>query len=115
MVTAMNGSFLLKGQSGKVYSYNFYSSDVIGAFCTLSASGVAGTSSTNFTNAPENCYILDIASPASNTVSTNFVFYMADTNLRGIFPIANTLNTLANRVVPNITFANAQKITMVQA
>ena len=105
---------ILMGRSGKQYSVNIYSSDVIGAFVTMSANGVAGTGSANFIGAPEDCIIKDISFASSNTVSTNFLVQRNDANV-GIIAIATVLTTLNNRAVPNVQFRAGDKIGIVQA
>jgi len=115
MVTAGNGSITFRGSSGRSYTMNFYSSDVINANCTFSLTGVAGTGSQTFYIIPENVVLVDISFASTNTVSTNFVPYINDIPIGSIVPIANVLNTLAYRIVPQIPISAGRKFTLVQA
>ena len=115
MVTAGNGSVTLRGVSGRSYNINFYSSDVVGASCTFNLAGLAGANSQNFYILPENCVLVDISFASTNTVSTNFVIYVNDVPIGSVIPIANVLNTLAYRVVPQIPLGAGRKFTMIQA
>lgn len=116
MVTAGNGVIIFHGlETGRDYAYNFYSSDVIGAAVTLNANGLAGTGSQNFILVPENVVIKDISFASTNTVSTNWVLQVNDVNTGSVVPIANCLNSLATRALPNIPVGRGRKFTMIQA
>lgn len=115
MVTAGNGTVILHGvRSGKDYAYNFYSSDVLAAYCTFSVNGVAVAGSTNFVGAPEDCFVKDISFANSNTVTTNLVFQRNEANA-GPVPIAGVLTTITVRAVPNIQYRAGDKIAILQA
>lgn len=95
--------------------YNFYSSDVLAAFLAFSKNGQAVTgSATQIIYTKGDLELKDVQSPATNTVSTNLIFQLEDNNA-GIVSIAQTLNTLPNRVIPPIVFPAGTKITVVQA
>lgn len=113
MVTAMNGVITLRANSGQQVAYNIYSSDVLGAFLTVNKNGAAVAGSQNFFNAPFDGYIDDISTPATNTVTTNFIIQVQDNNV-GLTSVANTLNTLTNRAIHHVAFRANQKITILQ-
>lgn len=115
MVTPTNGALTLKGRSGKTYAINFYISDVIGAYVTMSLVGVAGSGSQNWYSAPEDCIITDISLATGPTVMTNMRLQISDIDVGVIVPIANYLNTLANRGNPNIPLPANKKFTILQA
>jgi hypothetical protein len=115
MVTAGNGTITFLGDNGKYYSYNFYSSDVLAAYCTFSTVGAAGTGSQTFFNAPANITLVDISFASTNTVSTQFVPQVNDIPVGNIIAIANVLNTLAYRAFPKIGVSKGSKFTLVQA
>jgi len=115
MVTAGNGSLYLRGNSGKTYSLNFYSSDVIGSPVTFSLQGVAGTASSNFYILPENCQIMDISFVSSNTVTTNLSLNINDQPIGVVIPLASVLTTLATRFVPKTPLPSGRKFSILQA
>jgi hypothetical protein len=115
MVTAGNGAITFTGRSGKAYTINFYSSDVIGASCTFNTVGVAVAGSTSFYLVPEDVVVTDISFASTNTVSTNFVPYVNDVPIGSAIPIANILNTLNNRSFGNFGIRSGKKFTLIQA
>ena len=115
MVTPENGTLSLKGVSGKWYNINFYSSDVIGAPITMNLNGVAGTGSQNFYILPENCFIMDVSVATGQTVTTNWVVQINDQNIGVILNVANSINTLNTRAVPNVPLPANRKLTIIQA
>jgi hypothetical protein len=115
MVTPENGALYLKGQSGKAYSLNFYSSDVVGAAVTFNLSGVATANSSNFYILPENCQIMDISILTGQTVTTNWSLNINDQPIGVVIPVANALNTLATRSIPKTPLPAGRKFTMIQA
>lgn len=115
MVTAENGTVTFVGASGKFYSLSIYSSDVLGAYLTMSSSGLAGTGSQSFWNTPEQVTLYDISMTTGNTVTTVFRFQVNDVDVGNIVAEANILNTLANRSFPHITIGAGRKFTIIQA
>ena len=114
MVTAGNGTLRLKGASGREYSYSFYSSDVIGAFCTFNTSAIAVAGSQTFFITPENCRLIDVSFTSTNTVATAWQPQINDTPAGSVVSIANCLNTLQNRSFPMLTISGGRKFTLLQ-
>lgn len=115
MVTPTNGTITLQGKSGRNYSYSIYLSDVAGAACTFSTAGLAVAGSQTFLIAPEDCILKDMSITAGPTVIFTMIPYINDVSAGQVISLANTVNTLAFRAVPNIGFAAGRKITIVQA
>jgi hypothetical protein len=115
MVTPENGTLLLKGVSGKVYSISTYVSDVLAAPATFNLNGIAVAGSITFYIAPENCVIQDFSIATGNTVATALVVQANDVNTGSIISLANSVNTLSNRPPVGVGFAKGSKITLVQA
>ena len=115
MVTPENGSLTFRGASGRSYNINFYSSDVIGAATTFNLAGVATAGAQNFYLIPENVILVDISTTTGQTVTTNYVVYINDVPIGNVIPVANTINTLANRIIPAIPIAAGRKFTIIQA
>jgi hypothetical protein len=115
MVTATTGQVLLIGRSGRQYSYSVYISDVVGAFVTFSASGVAGTGSQTFIIVPEDVVLADIATALSPTVALTISPYINDLPTGNIIQDSNTLATLQARQIPHIGISAGKKLTFVQA
>jgi hypothetical protein len=115
MVTAGNGMIIFAAKSGRQYSLSFYSSDVVGAACTFNTSGLAVAGSQTFFIIPEDSVIKDISFTSTNTVSTAFVPYVNDVPSGVMVSIANVLNSLAYRAIPNLGIAAGRKFTLIQA
>lgn len=116
MVTPENGMVILRGlRTGREYAYNIYSSDVVGAAVTWSTNGIAGTGSQTFILIPEDCILKDVSIATGQTVSTNWIIQVNDVPTGSIVSIANAINTLQTRSIPNIPIAGGKKLTFVQA
>lgn len=116
MVTPENGLLTFQGRSGRQYSYNIYSSDVIAAPVTFSLVGAAGTGSTNFITAPEDMTLVDASITTGQTVSTNLVLWLNDAPApAAVIMLANIVSTLANRSFPQLKIAAGRKVQFVQA
>jgi hypothetical protein len=115
MVTATNGTLTLRGASGREYSLSIYISDVVGAFVTFSTTGLAVAGSSNFYVIPENCTIKDISVTTGPTVMFVMRPQVNDVDVGAVISLANCINTLAYRAVPNISIAAGRKFTLVQA
>jgi hypothetical protein len=115
MVTPETGIMTFQGQSGRRYSLSFYSSDVLAAPVTFNLNGTAVAGSPNFYIAPENITLIDVSVITGQTVTTSWVAQINDVNTGNIISVANSINTLANRVSPGIGYAAGRKITFVQA
>jgi len=115
MVTAGNGTLTFRGQSGKSYNINFYSSDVIGAFVTFNLNGLAVAGSQTFYLLPENVVLTEVSFVSSNTVSTGWIVQSNDANTGNVIQIAAQLTTLANRQKPMIPMQAGRKFALLQA
>ena len=115
MVTPENGTITLRGKSGRSYTLSIYSSDVVGAFVTMSTFGTAGTGSTNFWVTPEDVVLEDVSITTGQTVTTGWTVNVNDVPTGNIISVANSINTLANRTKPLIGIRAGRKFTMVQA
>lgn len=115
MVTPETGTIIFRGMSGRDYAYNIYSSDVIGAYVTFSAFGAAGATSQNFLVLPERCVLKDLSVITGQTVCTSWLPLVNDTPSGVAVLVANSINTLAYRSIPNVGFEAGRKFTLVQA
>lgn len=105
MVTPENFTIAAVGRSGNIYTVDGYSSDVIGAFCTLNPSGPAGTGSLTSWRCPEDVKIVDVSVITGQTVATGWVFYQnGAVRNGGVLRFTNQLSTLNNRIPLNIKF-----------
>lgn len=101
-MAASNLQVFLVGASGRTYALDGYQPDAVGGLVTMSASGLAGTSSPTSWRAPENCVLKDVsittgATAVGITLSVNNAIVNG-----GQFRTANFLPTLATRPKINI-------------
>lgn len=101
MVTPENGTVKAVGvKTGQTYTYDIYSSDVIGAAVTFNQSGAAASTSPQSVRAPmtEDIVITDISIATGQTVSTGAVFTANSGVVNGgTIRWANYLNTINTR------------------
>lgn len=115
MATPETGVLTFAGQSGKVYSLSFYSSDVLGASVTFSMVGLAGTGSQTFWITPETVRLVGASIITGQTVSTIGRIQVNDVDIGTPLAWANVVNTLATRDFPPIVIGGGKKFTIVQA
>jgi hypothetical protein len=116
MVTATTGTLTLKNLgSGKTQSYSIYISDVNAASVLFSTFGVAGTGSANFVNAPFDAVIWDISVITGPTVITQLNAFKNDVPRAQPILLANVINNLQSRCIPQIGFRAGDKISITQA
>lgn len=115
MVTPETGTMTFQGASGRRYSISFYSSDVVAAPVTFNLNGTAAAGSPNFFIAPEDMTLIDVSVVTGQTVTTSWVAQINDVNTGNVISVANSINTLANRVSPGIGYAAGRKVTFIQA
>lgn len=82
-------------QTGRIYTYSVYLSDVNAAFGTFNTVQAAGTGDTNFVTAPENITLIDASVPTGLTDTTTGTLWINDgpvpNSLMAWAPIVNTL------------------------
>jgi len=115
MVTPTTGTLTLQGKSGKNYSYSVYIADAVGTNIKFSSAGIATAASQSFLIAPEDCIIKDLSVTTGPTVITTILPFINDVSAGAVIALANAINTLAFRAIPNIGFAAGRKITLVEA
>ena len=115
MVTPETGILTFSAMSGKKYSLSFYSSDVVGAYVTFSLTGLAGTGSQTFWNAPERVVLTGASIITGQTVSTIGRVQANDIDIGTPLAWANIVNTLATRDFPQVGINAGTKFTIVQA
>lgn len=115
MVTPTTGSLILAGKSGRQYAVSFYIADVVGTDVKFNLNGLATASSQSFYIIPEDSVIKDISLTTGPTVIFSLIIKANDVPTGSVVPIANCINTLANRAIPNIGFQAGRKFTMTEA
>ena len=116
MVTATTGNIKFLGlKTGKEYSYSIYISDVVAAFATFSTAGPAGTTSSNFIAAPEDCVLVDISTLLSPTVAVTMVAYVNNRPTGDVIQDANTLSSLTTRSFPRLKLRQGALLQFIQA
>lgn len=115
MVTAGNGTALFLDSKNQSHTYSFYSSDVVGAPVTWSASGTAGTGSQQFLIFPADMTLVDIQFHTSNTVTTAFTILKDNVPTGNLISIAAILDTLQKRTFPIFSWQRGRQLTLVQA
>lgn len=110
------GLITFRGQSGKLYTYAVYISDVAAAFVTWATTGTAGTGSTTFIIAPENMQLVDYSIVTGLTDTTIQILWLNDAPVPNtvIFD-ANIVNTLQSRSFPPFKVAQGRKVQLAQA
>lgn len=115
MVTATTATFKFKGASGRDYAVSGYISDVVGAKILFNPNGVAGTTSDNYWQPPENCILSDVSILTGPTVATGFYFTAGGPSVpNSALLISPNLTTNANRSVPMIGFGKGSLVGAVQ-
>jgi hypothetical protein len=112
-----NGVITFKGQSGNLFSWSYYVSDVLAGLVTFNKVGTAGTGSTNFIIMPENAQIVDIAQATGVTDTTAMIPYIDDAPLPAgaVISAAAVVNTLPARAFPPVKLRAGRKFQLVQA
>lgn len=102
-------------QTGKVYTYNVYLSDVNAAFGTWNLVKAAGTGDTNFITAPENMTLIDASVPTGLTDTTTGTLYINDGPVpNSLIAWAPIVNTLASRSFPVWKILGGRKVQILQ-
>lgn len=104
-----------QGQSGKIYTYSAYASDVANAFTTWNLVGTAGANDTTFIQAPENIVLVDASVATGLTDTTSGTFFLDDAPLaNSIMPWAPIVNTLPTRSFPRVGIKAGRKVQIKQ-
>ncbi len=115
MVTPELGTVIFVGKSGRQYSLSIYASDVVGAACTINTVGIAVSGGQSFYITPEDVVIKDVSITTGMTVATALIPYVNDVPAGAMLSVANCINTLTNRAIPNIGIGAGKKFTLIQA
>lgn len=116
VATPKTGTLTFRGdQSGRVYNYSIYDSDVAGAFVTWSLNGTAGSSSVNFISAPENMTLIDVSVVTGIVDTTAILLYLDDAAIPGtLTQWANVVNTLQKRSFPPLKIRGGRKVQFIE-
>lgn len=97
-MAAQAGTFVFVAADGsETYTVDTYIPDATGTKLTFNGSGLAGTGSDTYWQAPKKCYLVDIVGAAPTAVGAVITFTGAiQTNKT--FRWANQLATLSNRM-----------------
>jgi len=110
-----NAIFNFRGQSGKVYTYNVYCSDVNAQFLKWSTVKSAASTDTDFITAPENIQLVDASIPTGMTDTTSATLWLNDGPVpNALIAWAPIVNTLPNRAVPPVMIAKGRKVQFLQ-
>ncbi len=113
--TPQNGTMTFVGQSGRIYSINFYLSDVAAAAVRFSQTTKAGASSDTSVRLPENAVLRDIA-VVTGTADTTSITLTSDGAIKNgaVFMYTPHLTTIANRPQISIGFEKGALIGALQ-
>lgn len=115
MVTATNGIFMFRGQSGRLYSINGYISDVVGANLTFNVAGAAVAGSDTTWRAPEAVVLEDIAITTGPTVAVGLLMKRDNAPVNAsTINFKTVLDTLATRPRQAIPFPAGTLVGAVQ-
>lgn len=96
-MAATNGTILLRGMSGKIYSVDMYIPDAVATQVTFNGSGLAASTSNAFWVPPENCYVIDISAVGAPT-AVGAIFQQDGADITNeCIRWANQANSLATR------------------
>lgn len=96
-MAAQNANFNFVSADGKTtYCVDAYIPDAVATKLTFNGSGLAGTASDTFWQAPEDVYLVDISGAAPTAVGA-ILTYTGQIYSNHTFRWANQLATLANR------------------
>lgn len=110
-----NAVLTFKGDSGRIYTYNVYFSDVNAAYATWNLIKAAGTGDTNFVIAPENVTLIDAAVPTGLTDTTTGTLVINDAPIpNSLIAWALIVNTLPTRTFPVWKISGGRKVQIVQ-
>jgi hypothetical protein len=113
-MAASNGTMVIQGASGKVYSIDTYVPDATGTLLTFNPTGLAGSTSPSQMVIPENGFIVDYVQVAAPTaVGFNIKLDSASVN-GGTLRHANQLNSLATRQKLRIPVGRGQILSALQ-
>ena len=104
MAAAQNGAMTFVGNSGRVYSIDYYTADAAGGLGTFNPSGAAVAGSPTYWRAPEACRLTDFAMHTGTTQTGLVMTENGAVKNGAVLKYAQFLDTLANRPKLNIPF-----------
>jgi hypothetical protein len=113
-MAASNGTLVIAGASGKVYSIDAYVPDATGTQLTFNPTGLAGTASSANLVIPENGIIVDYVQVAAPTAVGFNIALDSAAQPGATLRHANQLCTLANRQKLRIPVRRGQILSALQ-
>lgn len=107
-------TFTLKGRSGKSYSVDAYSSDVLAALINLDGGAGASSSSPTYWSAPEDCILVDWSVVTGLTDTTKLQLTRNQVPTGDFLRAAIHLTSLNNRPALRIGFRRGDQLGGIQ-
>ena len=104
MASAQNGAMQFVGQSGRIYSVDYYTADAAGGLGTFNPSGAAVAGSPTYWRAPEAVKLVRFAMHTGTTQTGLVMTEDGATKNGSVLKYAQFLDTLANPPTLSIPF-----------
>ena len=113
-MAAQQGTLVLQGASGRIYTVDLYLPDAVATKLPFNSAGGAVSTSPTTYRIPENCNIVDISVAASPTATGAFLSCNSGVVNGGAIRWSNQLATLANRLKMKIPLRQGDFIEYTQ-